>query len=233
MLKRLSWLTVAFFSVSVLAAVQAAEYPIKPIQLIIPFKAGGSADVEGRIIAEAAERILGQPVVAVNKPGAGGGIAYTFVKNAKADGYTVAWNSTSILTSTNLGTAPFPYTALDHVARVSVQSMPIAVKAESPWKTFPEFVEYAKKNPGKVRIGTAGTGSATHIASVAVAHAVGMKFIHVPLGSGRRIPALLRGEVEAVCVPLPEAAKHVQAGTVRLLAVPSETAILSRPTSPR
>ncbi len=220
-MRRLGWLILGFFSLSVLA-VEAAEYPTKPIQFIIPWKAGGSADVEGRVIAEAAEKILGQPVVSVNKPGAGAGIGYTFVKNSKADGYTVAWNSTSVLTSTNLGTAPFPYTALDHVARVSVQSMPIAVKADSPWKTFKEFVAHAKKNPGTVRIGTAGTGSATHIGSVAVGHATGIKFIHVPLGSGRRVPALLRGEVEAVCVPLPEAAKHVEAGTVRLLVVPSE-----------
>ncbi|MFQ5846706.1 MAG: tripartite tricarboxylate transporter substrate binding protein [Candidatus Methylomirabilales bacterium] len=220
-MKRWSWLTLAFFSLSPLV-VQAAEYPTKPIHLIIPFKAGGSADTEGRVIAKAAEKILGQPVVPVNKPGAGGGIAYTFVKNAKPDGYTVAWNSTSVLTSTNLGTAPFPYTALDHVARVSMQSMPIAVKADSPWKTIQEFIAYAKKNPGMVRVGNASPGSATHITAVAVADAVGIKVIHVPLGSGRRIPALLRGEVEAVCVPLPEAAKHVQAGTVRLLAVPSE-----------
>jgi tripartite-type tricarboxylate transporter receptor subunit TctC len=221
MMKRLGWLLLGLFSLSALA-VQAAEYPTKAIQFIIPWKAGGSADVEGRVIAEAAEKLLGQPVVSINKPGAGAGIGYAFVKNSKADGYTVAWNSTSVLTSTNLGTAPFSYTALDHVARVSVQSMPIAVKADSPWKTMQEFIDHAKKNPGNVRIGNAGTGSATHIGAVAVGHATGIEVIHVPLGSGRRIPALLRGEVEAVCVPLPEAAKHVEAGNVRLLVVPSE-----------
>lgn len=222
-MRRLTWFILASFSVSLsLLAAHAAEYPTKPIQFIIPWKAGGSADVEGRVIAAAAEKILGQPVVPVNKPGAGGGIAYSFVKSAKPDGYTVAWNSTSLLTSTNLGTAPFPYSALDQVVRVSIQSMPIAVKADSPWKTFQDFVDHAKKNPGAMRIGNAGTGSATHIAAVMVADTVGMEGIHVPLGSGARIPALLRGEVEAVCVPLPEAIAHVKAGKVRLLAVASE-----------
>ena len=71
-----------------------AEYPDKPIEMVIPFGAGGGADIEGRLLAKEMSKVLGQPVVAVNKPGGGGAITYTYVKNAKPDGYTIAWNST-------------------------------------------------------------------------------------------------------------------------------------------
>jgi tripartite-type tricarboxylate transporter receptor subunit TctC len=205
-------------------SVVARAFPAKPIELIIPFSAGGSADIEGRILAKAAEKYLGVPVVPINKPGAGGALAYTHVKNAAPDGYTVAWNSTSLLTAANLGTLEFPWNALDHVARVSIQAMPLAVRADAPWKTVQDFVTHARTHPGKVRIGNAGHGSGTHFAALAVTEAAGITVIHAPLGSGKRIPSLLRGEVEIVSVPTPEISAHVRAGEVRILAVPSESA---------
>lgn len=210
----------------------AQEFPAKPIELIIPFGAGGSADIEGRIIARAAEKILGQPVVPVNKPGAGGALAYTHVKNAAPDGYTVAWNSTSLLTTANLGQLGFAWDGLDHVARVSIQAMPLAVRADAPWKTFRDFLAHAKANPGKVRIGNAGHGSGTHFAAVAMTETAGIKVIHAPLGSGKRIASLLRGEVEMISVPTPEVAAQARAGEVRILAVPSEAADPSFPGVP-
>ena len=100
--------------------------------------------------------------------GAGGGIIYTALKNSKADGYTVGWNSTSILTTTNIGNVPFSYEAFEYVCRVGFTSMPIAVLADAPWKTFEEFINYAKQNPGKIKIGNAGTGSATHLTAVII-----------------------------------------------------------------
>jgi tripartite-type tricarboxylate transporter receptor subunit TctC len=217
---RLSVLLIAVVALAPPAWGQA--FPARPIELIIPFGAGGSADIEGRIIAKAAERILGVPVVPINKPGAGGALAYTHVKTAAPDGYTVAWNSTSLLTTSNLGTLDFPWDALDHVARVSTQAMPLAVRADAPWKTFQDFLAYARATPGKVRIGNAGHGSGTHFAALAVAEATGIKVIHAPLGSGKRIASLLRGEVEMISVPTPEIAGQVRAGEVRILAVPSE-----------
>jgi len=200
----------------------AQSFPAKPIELIIPFGAGGSADIEGRIIAKAAEKRLGVPVVPVNKPGAGGALAYTHVRNAAADGYTVAWNSTSLLTVTNLGNVDFPWDALEPVARVSIQAMPLVVRADAPWKTFQDFLAHARANPGKVRIGNAGHGSGTHFAALAMTETAQIKVIHAPLGSGKRIPSVLRGEVEMISVPTPEVVSHVKAGEVRILALPSE-----------
>ncbi len=200
----------------------AQPFPGKPIELIIPFGPGGSADIEGRILARAAEKILGVPVVPINKPGAGGALAYTHVRNAAADGYTVAWSSTSLLAAANLGNLDFAWDALEPVARVSIQAMPLAVRADAPWRTFQDFLAHARAHPGKVRIGNAGHGSATHFAALAMAEAAGIAVIHAPLGSGKRLPSLLRGEVEMVSVPTPEIVAHVRAGEVRVLAVPGE-----------
>lgn len=146
---------------------------------------------------------------------------YTVLKNSEADGYTVGWNSTSILTSTNIGNVPFMYDAFDHVARIGYTAMPLAVLADAPWKTVAELKSYALKNPGKIKIGNAGTGSATHLTAVILATELGIEVVHVPLGAGRRVTSLLGGEVEAIVVPLPEIAGQVEAGKVRLLAMPS------------
>ncbi len=204
------------------AAFAADKYPSKPVQFLIPFGAGGSADVMGRVLAKATEKHFGQPFVPINRPGAGGGIMYTALKNSKPDGYTVGWNSSSILTSTNIGNVPFKYDAFEHVCRIGFTAMPIAVRSDSPWKTFGEFVDRVKKNPGKMKIGNAGTGSATHLTAVLMEQELDMKVIHVPLGAKRRIPSLLGGEMNAICVPLPEAAPHVAGGKVRLLVMPTE-----------
>ena len=200
---------------------EKVEYPTREINFLIPFGAGGSADLLGRALASAAEKILGQPIIPINKPGAGGGIMYTALKEAKPDGYTVGWNSSSILTTTNIGNVPFKYDAFDNICRIGFTGMPIAVRADAPWNTFEEFIEYAKNNPGKIKIGNAGTGSATHLTAVMIEKEFGVKFVHVPLGAKRRVPSLLGGEVEAICVPLPEVAPQVQAGQAKLLIMPS------------
>lgn len=200
----------------------ADDYPSKPINFLIPFGAGGSADLMGRTLANGSEKIIGQPIVPINRPGAGGGIMYTALKNSKPDGYTVGWNSTSLLTCTNIGNVPFTYDAFDNVCRIGYTGMPLVVRADSPWKTFKEFVAYAKKNPGKIKIGNAGTGSGTHLTAVMMETVAGIHVIHVPLGAKRRVPSLLGGEVEAICVPLPEAAPQVMAGKFRILVMSTE-----------
>lgn len=220
--KKISILVVATVTVILsFGAAFGADYPSKPINFLIPFGAGGAADVMGRALAAGAEKAIGQPFVPINRPGAGGGIMYTALKASKADGYTVGWNSTSILTSTNIGNVPFKYTAFDNVCRIGITTMPIAVLSSSPWKTYKEFVEYAKQNPSKIKIGNAGTGSGTHLAAVLLEKEAGIKVVHVPLGGKRRIPSLLGGEVEAICVPLPEVAPQVKAGKARILVMPS------------
>ena len=199
----------------------SAEFPEKAIQFIIPFGAGGGADIEGRLLAKGMAKVLGQPVIPVNKPGAGGSVTYTFVKNAKPDGYTVAWNSTSVLTSTNIGNVNFTYNALDHVGRVEFQPMPFVVRADSKWKTFQEFIADCRKNPDKYKVANSSTGSATHLAAIAMTNAAGCKVIHLPLGIKRRNAGLLSGEADAMAAPLTGAIRLARAGKFRILAVPS------------
>ena len=146
----------------------------------------------------------------------------TDLKESKPDGYTIGWGSTGMLTATNIGNVPFKHDVFTHVARIGYTAMPIAVRADAPWNTFEEFIAYAKENPNKIKIGNAGTGSATHLTPIFIETELGLKFIHVPLGAERRIPSLLGGEVEAVCVPLPEIAPQVEAGKAKILVMPSE-----------
>ena len=201
---------------------ETIDYPTDSIDFLIPMGAGGSADLLGRAIASAAEKTLGEPVVPINKPGAGGGIMYTELEKSKPDGYTISWSSTSIVTSTNIGNVPFKYDAFDHVCNIGWTSMPIAVRSDAPWQTIEELAAYAKANPGAIKIGNAGTGSATHLTAVMFAVAADVKVVHVPLGANRRVSSLLGGEVEAICVPLPEAAPQAEAGALRILAVSTD-----------
>lgn len=199
-------------------AALAADYPTKPIQFLIPFGAGGSADLMGRALATAMEKHLGQPVVAINKPGAGGALMYTAVHQAAPDGYTLAWNSLSVNTTSNIGNVKFKSNEFAYIARVGFDSMVIAVKNDAPWKNFNEFKEFLVKNPG-AKIGNAGTGSGTHMVAVMIEKAMGIKAIHVPLGAERRIASLLGGQVHAVCVPYAEVIPQVKAGQARILVV--------------
>lgn len=203
---------------SVPAAAQSIE---GPIEFVIPFGAGGGADIEGRLLAEEMAKVLGVTIVPVNKPGAGGAVTYTYVKNAKPDGRTIAWNSTSILTTTNIGNVPYDYHALDHLGQVEYQPMPFAVRADAPWKTVKDFAADCKAHPGKYKIANSTTGSATHLAAIAVANAIGCDVIHLPAGIKRRNATVLSGEADAMIAPLTGAIKLAKAGKIRLLAIPS------------
>ncbi len=203
---------------SVPAAAQSIE---GPIEFVIPFGAGGGADIEGRLLAEGMSKVLGVTIVPVNKPGAGGAVTYTYVKNAKPDGRTIAWNSTSILTTTNIGNVPYGHDALDHIGQVEYQPMPFAVRADAPWKTLKDFQADCKAHPGKYKIANSTTGSATHIGAIAVANALGCEVIHLPAGVQRRNATVLSGEADAMIAPLTGAIKLAKAGKIRLLAIPS------------
>jgi tripartite-type tricarboxylate transporter receptor subunit TctC len=219
--RRMISTTMAMFAILVFVSVASAGYPEKPIQFIIPFGAGGSADIEGRLLADEMGKVLGVSVVPVNKPGGGGAVTYTHVKNAKPDGYTMAWASSSILTSSNIGNMPFGYDALDHLGQVEYQPMPLAVKANAPWKTLKEFADYCKANPNKIKIANSGTGSATHLASIAMVEAIGCKVIHLPVGIKRRNATVLSGEAHAANGPVTAVLNLRRAKKLRLLAIPS------------
>ena len=221
--KRLTQAVLALLTILSFSAGSFAEnYPSGPVQMLIPFGAGGSADTLGRMIAKSTEAHLGANIVAVNRPGAGGAIMMTELNEAKPDGYTIGWVSTAMLCNSNIGNVPFGCDVFTHVARIGITAMPIAVRSDAPWDTFEEFVAYAKEHPNKLKIGNAGTGSTTHLTPIFIEKELGLNLIHVPLGAQRRVPSLLGGEVEAVCLPLPEIAPQVEAGKAKILVMPSE-----------
>ena len=200
----------------------AKAFPDGPIEFIIPFGAGGGADIEGRMLAKEMSKVLGVPVVPINKPGAGGAVTYTYVKNSKPDGHTIAWNSTSILTTTNIGNVPFDYNALDHIGRVEYQPMPFAVKGNAPYKTLKDFADACKKAPGTLKVANSTAGSATHLAAIALMNAIGCDAIHLPAGVKRRNATVLSGEANAMIAPLTATVNLSKAKKIRLLALPTE-----------
>jgi len=205
-----------------LSTAARAEFPEKQIAFIIPFGAGGGADIEGRLLASEMSKILGVKLVPINKPGGGGAVTYTYIKDAPADGYTIGWNSTSILTTTNIGNVKFKHDALDHVGRVEWQPMPFAIKSSSRWKTMADFIKECQKKPNELKVANSGTGSATHLAAIALMNAASCKVIHLPVGVKRRNASVLSGEADAMIAPLTATVNLTKAGKLRLLALPTE-----------
>ena len=143
------------------ATARADQYPGgRPIEMTVMFGAGSAADVTARYLADGMAKLLGVPVPVVNRTGGGGAIGYNYVSKQKPDGHSIIWNSNSISSTYHSGVLPFDYTAFDPVARVSLETPAIAVRADAPWKSLRELIAHAQSNPGKVRIvGYAGAGS--------------------------------------------------------------------------
>jgi tripartite-type tricarboxylate transporter receptor subunit TctC len=202
-----------------MAAIAAETFPDrKPVEMTVMFGAGSAADVTARYLADGMAKSLNVPVPVVNRTGGGGAIGYSYVKQQKPNGHSIIWNSNSISTTYHSGTLPFDYKAFDAVARVSIETPVIAVRSDSPWKTLNELIDYAKENPGKVRIGNSGSGSHTHFSSSALFITGGAKVIDVPFGEGQALVNLLGSRIEGV-VQLPAAlVAHVKSGDVRVLA---------------
>ena len=202
------------------APASAQQFPQgKPVEMTVMFGAGSAADVTARYLADGMARALNVPVPVVNRTGGGGAIGYNHVSQQKPDGHSIIWNSNSISTNYHSGILQFDYRAFDAVARVSVETPVLAVRADAPWKTLKEFVEYAKSNPGKVRIGNSGAGSHTHFAASALFLTGGAKVIDVPFGEGQAVVNLLGSRIEGI-VQLPAAVvAHVKSGGLRVLAV--------------
>jgi putative tricarboxylic transport membrane protein len=189
-----------------------------PLEITVLFPAGSSADVTARMLADGMSRQLNQRVLVVNRPGAGGAIGYKYVQAQKPDGYALVWNSNSISTTYHSGQLGFDYQAFDAVARVLVESVVLAVKSDSRWRTLQDFVAEGKSKPKTLNVGHSGIGSHTHISLAALTSKAGMDVNEVPFGAAQVVPSLLGGHVDAV-VQLPGAlAAPVKQGQVRLLA---------------
>ncbi|MDP2618802.1 MAG: tripartite tricarboxylate transporter substrate binding protein [Hyphomicrobiales bacterium] len=207
------------------------SYPSKPITMTITFTAGGAADIAGRLAAAAAEKELGQPISTVNKLGGGGSIGFDYVGNQAPDGYNIGWLSASILTTTLLGNLPYAYDHFDYVCGVTFDATALVVRADAPWKSLPEFIEAAKADPKKIKIGHAGSGSFTYMTAAALMSQQGAEVTYVPVAA-RRVASLLGGEIDAISVHPPEVIPSMRDGKVRLLAISSPKRVDAYPDVP-
>ena len=202
----------------------AQDYPSRPITLIVPFPPGGVADNVARPVAQALSKQLGKTVVIENKPGAGGGIGMAFVAKAKPDGYTLllALSSVSVIPEADkvLGRAPmFQLDQLLPIARFTADPVVLAVRAESPWKTYSEFIAFAKANPKKLNYGSSGNYGTMHVPMEMLASSAGITLTHVPFtGAAPAVTALLGGTLDAVASGPSTVVQHVKAGKLRVLA---------------
>lgn len=202
---------------------QAAPFPEKEVQIIIPWAAGGATDLIFRALAAATEKHLGKAVVVVNKPGGAGAVGYTEGMKAAPDGYTLTSAVTPLTILPHQIQTAFTYKDFDPIINVVKDPSMFLVKSDAPWKSLKEFLDYAKANPGMITVGNSGAGGGVHLVALAFEKAVGVKFNHIPFsGGGPSVTALLGGHVNAVSVSPPEGVSQIQAGKLRIIALFSE-----------
>ena len=200
-----------------------AAYPEKTVNLIVPFPPGGRTDLTGRLVAQHLQKHLGQAVVVVNKPGAGGVIGAKEVAGASTDGYTLGMFSTAVVTAQYTVPTPTDLNDYEAIAVVNVDPMALAVKADAPWKTLKDLMAHGRANPGKLRIGMIPGGSA-QIFAVGFVNASGVKGPFVPFkGDSDGAAALAGGHID-VHVAVPASYKALaEANKVRILAIAADS----------
>ncbi len=204
-------------------ALAQADFPHKPIELVVPFQPGGGTDALARSFADATRKHTTQSFVIVNKPGASGSIGWQDVMNAKPDGYRLAVVTVELATLAHMGIGKIHADDLQPIAQLNADQAAITVRSDAPWNTVEEFLAAAQKEPGRIGMGNAGPGSIWHLAASALEDKTGTKFNHVPFqGAGPGVLALLGGHIDAVAVSPAEVTTHVQSGKLRTLAVMAE-----------
>jgi tripartite-type tricarboxylate transporter receptor subunit TctC len=201
--------------------VARSEYPERPVTVIVAMEAGGTIDVSVRAMAPGASSALGQPLIVENKGGGGGTVALAVIATAKPDGYTLcASNCDAVVITCLMQNVPFkPLKSFTSIMGFAMsEHTALLVKSDSPWKTFKEFMDYAKKNPGKIKYSSAGIGTGMHIAMEVIAKKEGIKWVHVPYkGTAPARTALLGGHVDACSSGLGWL-PFVESGALRVLA---------------
>jgi tripartite-type tricarboxylate transporter receptor subunit TctC len=211
-------------AVSCIARAQA--YPTRPVRVIVGFAPGGGSDIYARLIGQSLTERLGQPFIIENRPSAGGNIATEAVANAPADGYTL------LLVGSSNTINPALYDKLNFnfirdiapVTGISVSANIMEVNPSVPVKTVPEFIAYAKANPGKVNFASGGNGSSQHLSGELFKMLTGVNMVHVPYrGEALALPDLLSGQVQILFGNMSSSLEHVRSGRLRALAVTTAT----------
>ena len=218
--------------------VLAQTYPNKAITMVVPFPPGGVADTVGRPVAEAMSRHLKQSIVVENKGGAGGGIGMAQVAKSKGDGYTLLMSLSSLVVLPEadkiLQRAPmFLVSQLKPIARFTADPTVLVVRADSPWKTYGDFMAYVKTNPGRISFGSSGNYGTMHVPMEQLKAATSTFMLHVPYtGAGPAVLSLLSGQIEALSTGPASVKQHIASGRLRALAHWGEGRLASMPDVP-
>jgi tripartite-type tricarboxylate transporter receptor subunit TctC len=225
-LPRRQFLQLAAGAVALPATAQfawAQTYPSQPVRMIVGFPAGQAADSLARIVAQGLSQRLGQQFVVENRPGAGGNIGTEAVVRAQPDGYTILME---VMTSNAINASLYKHLSFNFirdiapVACIGGGAYVVAVNPSLAAKTLPEFIAYAKANPGKINMGSAGIGTPPHAFGELFKMMAGVDMVHVPY-KGSYVPDLLSGQVQVVFSPIPTVIAQIKAGKLRALGVTS------------
>ena len=195
-------------------------YPSKQINLIIQAAAGGESDSTGRLIAQTMEKELGVPVVCQNKPGASGAVAFQYVREQAPDGYTIGICPAEVAMVSSLGLSDVTPNDMDFIGGACETPSAVIVRADAPYNTLAEFVDYCKAHPGEVRNATSGAGSTMHVGSEVFARATGIQFNYIPFdGSGPAFTAIMGGHADVGVIGVLAAAAGVDSGDLKILGI--------------
>jgi tripartite-type tricarboxylate transporter receptor subunit TctC len=218
----LKFVVTVLISMGICLDTSAETYPSKPVELVVPFTPGGTVNVLARILAGPLAEAIGQPVIIENKPGAGGNLGANFVARSKADGYTVLFATMGNqviqpLVAKSISPSPKEFTP---IALFSTVPNVIVVSSNTPANNIAELVTYAKANPGKLNLGSAGNGSVNHMGGELFTYRTGARFTHIPYkGSGPATTDLVGGQIHVLFTNLPTVFPYIKSGRVRALAV--------------
>jgi tripartite-type tricarboxylate transporter receptor subunit TctC len=221
---------------AVIAAASAADYPARPIKLVVPYAAGGPTDVQGRLIAEYLARDLKQTVFVENKAGAQGAIGAEAVAHGEPDGYTLLFTAGSVIVLNPMLYRKLAYDPDRELRVLGIATdlpMIMIVHPSVPAKTLAEFVAYARQNPGKLNFGSAGTGGVGHLAGEMFKQTAGTDMTHVPYkGAGPALQDLISGNIQLMFETVGTALPPVKAGLVRPLGISAAERIADLPDLP-
>ena len=205
------------------SAALAQAYPTRPIKIVVPYTPGGITDTVTRMVGEQLSPALGQPVVIENKPGANSIIGADQVAKSPPDGYTLGMVIGAHAANATLyaGRIPFdPVADFAPVSLVGTTPLVMAMTAKLPIKTYAEFIEYAKANPGKVNFGSSGVGAAAHLTSENLKRRAGIEMVHVPYrGTGPALTDLMAGNIQVLLDTLSSLKPQIDAGSIRGIAL--------------
>ena len=224
------------FALSLAPAAARADFPDRPLRLIVPYAAGGGTDAIARLVAQGMSERLGKSVVVENNGSAGGNIAVAQAASSPPDGYTILMANQGPMTVNPhmfKSVKVDPLAAFDGLTLIAAAPLVLVVPKNSQFNSYKDLIDYAKKNPGKLSYGSAGNGSASHVAVLLLNEVAGIQTVHVPYrGAGPALNDLVGGQIPMMITTLPSATGLIQGGQLKALAVTSRKAVPQLPGVP-